>query len=73
MVESKKKIFIKKTDSKMALPSGYDKVLDNLKDLIKSAQLKAISAVNQSLISVYRGIGKTIDEQQQNSEWGEIL
>lgn len=65
MVEPKKKSLAKKPDSKTTLPSGYDEVLDNLRDLIKTAQLRAISAVNQSLISVYKSIGKTIYEHMQ--------
>jgi predicted nuclease of restriction endonuclease-like (RecB) superfamily len=73
MVEPKKKTLAKKSDSKIALPSGYVEVLDNLRDLIKTAQLKAISAVNQSLISTYRGIGQTIYEQQKTAEWGDSI
>ena len=52
------------------MPSGYGQVLENIKGLIKTAQLKALSAVNQALISMYRDIGKTIHEQQQTAEWG---
>jgi len=68
MVEPKKRALAKKAGSKITLPSGYEEVLDNLRDLIKTAQLRAISTVNQSLISVYKGIGKTIYEQQQSSK-----
>jgi hypothetical protein len=68
MVEPKKKALAKKSDQKTTLPSGYGEVLDNLRDLIKTAQLRAISAVNQSLLSVCKGIGQTIYEQQQSSE-----
>jgi len=73
MVGPKKKALARKSDSKTTLPSGYSEVLDNLRVLIKTAQLRAISAVNQSLISVYKGIGQTIYEQQQSSEWGDSV
>lgn len=73
MVEPKKRTPARKAGLKITLPSGYGEVLDNLRDLIKAAQQKAISAVNQSLISVYKGIGKTIYEQQQSSEWGDSV
>lgn len=69
----KKRALAKKADSKITLPSGYIEVLDTLRDLIKAAQLKAISAVNQSLISTYRGIGQTIYEQQKTAEWGDSI
>lgn len=52
------------------LPSSYNEVLEDLKQLIKTAQIKALSAVNQALISTYRGIGEIIHKQQQTAEWG---
>ena len=52
------------------LPKGYALVLETLLQKIKSAQTRAMVAVNKELIEVYRDIGKTIYEQQQNGEWG---
>lgn len=60
----------KDSDATLIPPTGYDKILADLKDLIKTSQFKAISAVNQALIFTYKGIGQTIHEQQQSAEWG---
>lgn len=60
----------KDSDAILIPPPGYDKILSDLKDLIKTSQFKAISAVNQALIFTYRGIGQTIHEQQQSAGWG---
>ena len=70
MAKTKKNLSSKKSISKINLPSEYEQVLEELKDVIKTAQLKAISAVNQALIFAYRNIGETIYEQQQRAKWG---
>lgn len=69
----KKRLSPKKMDSKIILPSGYDHILENIKDLIKTAQLKALLVVNQTLISVYRDIGRTIYDQQKSAAWGDAV
>lgn len=57
-------------NSSEILPHEYGNVLKAIRERIKSAQLKAMTAVNLELIGVYRDIGKTIHEKQQAAEWG---
>lgn len=44
--------------------NGYKVILDNLKNKIKEARLKAILTANENLLIIYWEIGKTILEQQ---------
>jgi predicted nuclease of restriction endonuclease-like (RecB) superfamily len=53
-----------------SLPDGYGTVLEDIKSKIKAAQLRALSAVNKELISIYWEIGKTVHDQQQSESWG---
>lgn len=55
------------------LPQEYTSILETLVQKIKSAQTRAMVAVNQELIEVYREIGRTIYEKQQQSEWGDSV
>ena len=68
---------IKKTnqtmDSKASMPLGYETVLQEVKSLILTAQLKAMKAVNQALVFTYRGIGETLHKQQQSADWGSFV
>ena len=48
----------------------YRSILDNLKEKIRQARVKAILSVNAQLIVVYWEIGKVILEQQKNEGWG---
>ena len=66
----KKKEILQKKDLSTKLLQGYGAILDDISSKIKSAQAKAMSAVNRELIEVYRDIGKTIHKQQENGEWG---
>lgn len=52
------------------LPIEYRIVLESIVDKIKAAQTRAMVAVNQELIQIYRDIGKTIYDQQEESKWG---
>ncbi len=54
-------------------PPRYEDVLKSISSKIKSAQARAMSAVNQELIEIYREIGKTIHEQQSQGEWGDAV
>ncbi len=49
------------------LPSGYAAVLADLKTKVRSAQIKAATAVNQELIALYLEIGRLLTEQHS---WG---
>jgi predicted nuclease of restriction endonuclease-like (RecB) superfamily len=48
----------------------YGEILQLLKQKIKTAQQKAILAVNNELLSVYWEIGKAISEQEHLAGWG---
>jgi|GEM_PF-6681894 len=41
------------------LPEGYKDTLASIVSKIKEAQARALKAVNQELIEIYRDIGKT--------------
>lgn len=68
-----KKIPLIKAKLTPKIPEGYKTVLDSIVGKIKAAQTRALVAVNHELIEIYRVIGKTIHEQQQNTEWGESV
>lgn len=51
-------------------PDAYDDFFRDLKEQIRSAQLKAALAVNQQLIVLYWRIGKEILHRQKNEGWG---
>lgn len=48
----------------------YGELLHKLKEKIKTAQQKAILAVNNELLCVYWEIGSAIAEQEQQAGWG---
>jgi predicted nuclease of restriction endonuclease-like (RecB) superfamily len=49
---------------------NYGIILQRLKEKIKSAQTKAVLAVNNELLKVYWEIGNVISEQENESAWG---
>src|ERR1700730_683572 len=49
---------------------GYQILLRELKERIRTARLQAASAVNQELILLYWGIGREIMERQAREGWG---
>ena len=57
----------------MKLPPGYDALLEEIKNNIRTARTRAALSVNRSLISLYWDIGKTIVEQQQKKGWGKSI
>ena len=73
MAKKKKAIAKKEPSSSSKLPSGYGDVLDSIVQKIQSAQGRAMSAVNKELIEVYRDIGKTVYDQQENGGWGDAI
>jgi len=52
------------------LPASYAAILDELKDQIRSARIKAGLAVNRELVLLYWRIGRRILGQQQAEAWG---
>ena len=71
-VPRKKKDTSKKNVPKR-LPKGYADILSFISSKIKSAQARAMSAVNRELVEVYRDIGRIIQEQQESGEWGDAV
>ena len=68
MIEKLEEGFAKeKTD---IIPSGYKDLLNDLKERIRSSQLKAAVKVNQELIKLYFEIGKKIVKKQSQDKWG---
>ncbi|MCH9628006.1 MAG: putative nuclease YhcG [Chlamydiales bacterium] len=61
------------TSVKEALPQEYGAILKDISSKIKSAQARAMRAVNNELIELYRGIGKTIYQQCENAGWGDSV
>ena len=52
------------------LPDDYATLLSDLKQQIRSAQIRAALAVNRELISLYWQIGQALVERQKNAKWG---
>ena len=52
------------------LPKGYDELLRQLKERIRSAQLRAALAVNRELVLLYWQIGVDILTRQEREGWG---
>ncbi|HBB32664.1 MAG TPA: DUF1016 domain-containing protein [Cyanobacteria bacterium UBA8803] len=52
------------------LPDNYEDFLRDLKERIRTAQVRAALAVNQELITLYWQIGRSILERQQQEGWG---
>ncbi len=52
------------------LESGYGQILQDLKEKIRQARLRASVVVNAQLLQVYWEIGQTILEQQTKQGWG---
>jgi predicted nuclease of restriction endonuclease-like (RecB) superfamily len=52
------------------LPQGYDALLRQIKDRIRSAQLRAAVAVNRELVLLYWQIGREILARQAQEGWG---
>lgn len=57
----------------LLLSSDYKKFLQEIKQRIKSARLRAALAVNQEVIKFYWEMGRLIIEKQKDSQWGDKL
>jgi predicted nuclease of restriction endonuclease-like (RecB) superfamily len=53
-----------------SVPIGYTDLLLDLKERIQHAQMRAATAVNQALVSLYWEIGQAIRLRQQQKGWG---
>jgi DUF1016 N-terminal domain len=54
------------------LPASYDTILKDLKERIRSTQLKAAVAVNREPIELYWHIGQQIAERQERGATGAL-
>jgi predicted nuclease of restriction endonuclease-like (RecB) superfamily len=57
----------------IALPEGYPALLHDLKERIRTAQIKAALAVNRELLALYWDIAKSIVDRQQHEGWGSAV
>lgn len=53
-----------------SIAKGYDDFLRDLKERIRSAQVRAVLAVNRELVLLYWQIGRDILSRQQEQGWG---
>lgn len=53
-----------------SLPDGYGQLLDEIKQRISAARVKAALSVNRELIALYWDIGRLIVQRQQREGWG---
>src|SRR5689334_1177798 len=54
-------------------PGGYEELLGQLEERIRSAQLRAALAVNRELIGLYRQVGQSIVVRQRAEMWGKSV
>jgi predicted nuclease of restriction endonuclease-like (RecB) superfamily len=56
--------------TRLALPEGYEPFLKDLKERIRTAQVRAALAVNRELVLLYWSIGRDILARQKQHGWG---
>jgi predicted nuclease of restriction endonuclease-like (RecB) superfamily len=57
-------------EKELSLPRGYEDFLKDLKDRIRTAQIKAALSVNRELVLLYWSIGRDILLRQGRHGWG---
>lgn len=57
----------------LVLPRNYREFLEDLKNRIRSSQVKAGLSVNRELILLYWSIGRDILERQKHEGWGKAV
>ena len=62
---------MKAASSSPALPAGYAELLAELKERVRSSQLRATLSVNRELIALYWETGRSIVERQRQYQWGD--
>ena len=58
------------SSTRLATPEGYEPFLKDLKDRIRTAQVRAALAVNRELVLLYWSIGRDILARQKQHGWG---
>ena len=61
---------LKMMKSALQAPSGYPELLQELKNRIRGAQVRASLAVNRELILLYWSVGRDILVRQGSEGWG---
>ena len=56
--------------NRLASPEGYEPFLKDLKERIRTAQVRAALAVNRELVLLYWSIGRDILIRQKQHGWG---
>jgi predicted nuclease of restriction endonuclease-like (RecB) superfamily len=64
---------MKKKKKNELLPSGYLKLLEDIKKRAREAQSRATQKVNHELVALYWTIGKSIDKKIQEENWGDAV
>ena len=59
--------------AKDLISEDYKDFIGEIKSKIRNSQYEAMKAVNQTLISLYRGIGQEIYNQQNEKGWGKSI
>jgi predicted nuclease of restriction endonuclease-like (RecB) superfamily len=54
----------------LQLPRGYQELLQELKERIRSAQVQAAFSVNRELVLLYWSIGRDLSQRFKNEGWG---
>jgi len=58
------------TSNAPLLPSGYREVLEDIKEQVRAARIRASLSINQELITLYWEIGHLILKRQEIEGWG---
>ena len=61
---------LKSADGSLHLDQNYKHFLTNIKDRLKTAQIRAALAANSELIKFYWELGTDLIEKQKNHQWG---
>ncbi len=61
---------IQKVDNKKEVLESYKTLLDEVKEKVKTSQLKAALSVNRELIQLYWEIGQSVYQKQSEEGWG---
>ena len=70
---SKTSLSPRRSSEQLTIPTGYAELLDEIKGRIRSAQIKAVLAVNSELIVLYWSIGRDIVQRQRREGWGKSV
>jgi hypothetical protein len=64
---------MKSVSDSPSTPEGYSDLLADLKERVRSSQLKATLSVNRELIALYWDTGRSIVERQRRHKWGDQM